>query len=110
MEITAVTKALNYVQKFIPEASIFNIISDSQYVTGLPGRMQKLKGAQFISKKDKPIQNADLVQLLEKFLQTFTIHFEKIQAHLKKTSDKDYNIEVDKLCRKLVREKVSSCM
>ena len=108
MEITAVIEALNYVQKYFPEAKITHIISDSQYVTGLPDRMEKLQAANFITKQNKPIQNTDLVQQLGKLLQTLTIHFEKIKAHLKKTSDTDYNIEVDKLCRKLDREMVKS--
>ena len=106
MELTAAIEAIKFVQFHYPVSTTINLISDSQYVTGLPGRMQKLKAAHFITKQDKQIQNADLVQELEKLLQTFSIHFEKIQAHLKKTSDKDYNIEVDRLCRKLVREKV----
>ena len=108
MELTAAIQALLFVQQYYPETTIINLISDSQYVVGLPGRMQKLQSANFITKQGQPIQNADLVQQLYKLSESFNIDFIKIQAHLKKKSDQDYNIEVDRLCRKLVREHVNS--
>ena len=108
MELTAVIEALSYVQHHHPIISQINLISDSQYVVGLPARMQKLQAANFTTKQGKPIQNADLVQHLYKLTENLSIDFIKIQAHLKKTSDVDYNIEVDRLSRQMVREKVSS--
>ena len=108
MELTAVIEALSYVQHHFAGVININLVTDSQYVVGLPGRMQKLQSANFITKQGQPIQNADLVQQLYKLSESFNIDFIKIQAHLKKKSEADYNIEVDKLCRKLVREHVSS--
>ena len=108
MELTAVIEALIYVQHHFPEVININLISDSQYVIGLPARRQKLQAANFTTKQGKPIQNADLVQHLYKLSESFSIDFIKIQAHLKKTSDVDYNIEVDRLSRQMVRETVSS--
>ena len=108
MELIAVIEALSYVQHHFAGVININLVTDSQYVVGLPGRMQKLQSANFITKQGQPIQNADLVQQLYKLSESLNIDFIKIQAHLKKKSEADYNIEVDKLCRKLVREHVSS--
>lgn len=107
MELTAVIEALSYVQHHFAGVININLVTDSQYVIGLPERRQKLQAASFITKQGQAIQNADLVQQLYKLSESFNIDFVKIQAHLKKTSDINYNIEVDKLCRKMVREQAS---
>lgn len=108
MELTAAIEAIKFVQFHYPATTAINLISDSQYVVGLPGRTEKLATANYKTKKGKAVQNAQLVQKLHELLQKVAVHFQKIKAHLKKTSDKDYNIEVDKLCRKLLREQVGS--
>lgn len=108
MELMAAIEALSYVQHHFPMVININLITDSQYVIGLPARMQKLQAANFITKQGKPIQNADLVQQLYKLSESFNIDFIKIQAHLKKKSEADYNIEVDRLSRQMVRELINS--
>ena len=108
MELMAAIEALSYVQHHFPMVININLISDSQYVIGLPARRQKLQAANFTTKQGQAIQNVDLVQQLYKLSESFNIDFIKIQAHLKKTSDINYNIEVDRLSRQMVREKVSS--
>lgn len=104
MELTAVIDALMYVQNNYGVAREIKIISDSQYVIGLTAREQKLSANDFITKKGKPVQNADLVKQLLFLLNTMNVNLEKIKAHQQKTGVDDYNIEVDKLSRKLVRE------
>ena len=104
MELTAVIDALMYVQNNYGVSREIKIISDSQYVIGLTAREQKLSANDFITKKGKPVQNADLVKQLLFLLNTMNVNLEKIKAHQQKTGVDDYNIEVDKLSRKLVRE------
>ena len=104
MELTAVIDALMFVQNNYGVTREIKIISDSQYVIGLTAREQKLSANDFITKKGKPVQNADLVKQLLFLLNTMNVNLEKIKAHQQKTGVDDYNIEVDKLSRKLVRE------
>ena len=104
MELTAVIDALMYVQNNYGVTREIKIISDSQYVIGLTAREQKLSANDFITKKGKPVQSADLVKQLLFLLNTMNVNLEKIKAHQQKTGVDDYNIEVDKLSRKLVRE------
>lgn len=108
MELTAVIEAIKFVQFHYQATTAINLISDSQYVVDLPRRMEKLLAADYCTKQGKPIQNAALVQQLYQLCKSSNIIFTKVKAHLKKTGLDDYNIEVDKLCRKLVREMVNS--
>ena len=107
MELMAAINALENVQEAYPSANQIEIISDSQYVVDLPARLEKLSAANYQSKQSKPIQNAALVQMFHQLIKDKPITFTKVKAHLKKTGSNDYNIEVDKLCRKLVRERVN---
>lgn len=107
MELMAAINALENVQEAYPSANQIEIISDSQYVVDLPARLEKLSAANYQSKQGKPIQNAALVQMFHQLIKDKPITFTKVKAHLKKTGSNDYNIEVDKLCRKLVRERVN---
>lgn len=105
MELLAVIEACNYVNKNFTSASI-RIYSDSQYVTELPQRKQKLQAANFFSKKGTHIQNHLLVQSLFEKIAANNVTFEKVKAHQKKTDIINYNIEADLLVRKTVRESV----
>ena len=107
MELMAAINALENVQEAYPSANQIEIISDSQYVVDLPARLEKLSAANYQSKQGNPIQNAALVQMFHQLIKDKPITFTKVKAHLKKTGSNDYNIEVDKLCRKLVRERVN---
>ena len=108
MELTAVIEAINYCRSVNEIRQEIHLISDSQYVTGLPGRQHKLSSLHFTTKKGTSIQNLDLVKQLLDHTQGMAIVFEKIKAHQKKTGSANYNIEVDKLCRKMVREAVAA--
>jgi len=108
MELTAVIKAIEYIVETKPTAKDITIVSDSQYVIGLTGREEKFKAHNYTTKKGKEIRNAYLVKELLAYASRIAIHFVKIKAHQKKTADANYNIEVDKLSRNIVRKAVCS--
>lgn len=106
MEILAVINSIKHIQqnfKFIIE---LKIVSDSQYVIGLVGRQSKFTASDFTTKAGKDIRNVDLVKELLQLLSVIKVQFIKIKAHQKATDIVNYNIEVDKLSRQLVRESV----
>jgi ribonuclease HI len=105
MELTAVIKALEYVAVQYPTATL-QIFSDSQYVTGLPARKEKLLSAGFSVKKGNPVQHAELVKTLFRLLEQLSITLVKIPSHQKNSGAINYNTEADILSRKLVREAI----
>lgn len=106
MEILAVLKALEHLTSKNKVLEKVIIHSDSQYVVNIITRKEKLKRNKFLSKKGTPLQNADLVQRLIHFIENHNIEFVKVKAHQKETDIINHNHEVDKIVRKLVREKV----
>jgi ribonuclease HI len=106
MELTAVIKAIEYIQANNPSLKNIRICSDSQYVIGLQARKQKLTTNKFITRRGSTIPNAELVADLFKLIQSFNVEWNKIKAHQKKNETVNPNIEVDKLSRKIVREEV----
>lgn len=106
MELVAVIKALEFAAPKIQGEQEIKIVSDSQYVVGLKERKVKFVAQNFLTKAGKEIQNSDLVKELLAFDQKMTISFQKIKAHQKRSSVVNYNIEADKLCRRIVRDRV----
>lgn len=106
MEILAVIHALEYVAQLNQRSNSINIISDSQYVIGLVDRQTKFQKSNFKTKSGLDIRNVDLVKRILKLINSLPVNFIKIKAHQKATKIVNYNIEVDKLCRQIVREKV----
>lgn len=106
MELTAVIEALTYLESAHKEITVIEIVSDSQYVTGLPGRAGKLLAGNFLTKKGKEIQNADLVKVFLQQVSSLQPVFTKVKAHQKQNGTLNYNIEADKYVRKLLREAV----
>ena len=105
MELLAVVKAIERVNEKYSNIRV-RVFSDSQYVIQLPARKEKLESANFLSKKETPIQNHELVKLFFEKLACNNVSFEKIAAHQKKSDIVNYNIEADLLVRKMVREQV----
>jgi len=102
MELIAVINTLEYLSNEGYNSNI-KIYTDSQYVCGLIPRLPNLKQANFLTKAKKELVNTDLIK---RFLSlTDSIQFEliKVKAHLKETNENNYNREVDKLVRRLVR-------
>lgn len=106
MEILAVSNSIKYVQKHFNQVTDIKIVSDSQYVIGLIGRQSKFAVSDFTTKAGKDIRNVDLVKELLILVSTLNVEFVKIKAHQKPTNTINYNIEVDKLSRQIVRESV----
>ena len=106
MELLAVIKAFEFIKDKNFEFDKIILKSDSQYVIGIQERKEKLKRANFITKKGTEIQNKDLVQRLIHFIEKLPLEFIKVKAHQKKTSERNINREVDKISRKIVRDKV----
>jgi ribonuclease HI len=104
MELSAVIKAIEYIKRNYPGITTVRLFSDSQYVVGLPGRKEKLSAAGFSTKKGSSIQNADLVKKLFEHLSTLPVELIKVKAHQKQGAALNYNIEADKLSRKMVWE------
>lgn len=107
MEILAVINAVEYVQNNYPQIKEISLVSDSQYVIGLMDRQFKFINNNFKTKAGKDIRNVDLVKRILGLANNMSIQFVKIKAHQKETEVVNYNIEVDKICRKLVRDEVS---
>lgn len=105
MEILAVLKALDFLEKK-PNTSItkIEIVSDSQYVVRILERKEKLKANNFLTKKNIPIRNVELVKNLIEKIETLPLIFTKIKAHQKATDIINYNRVVDQLARNEVRK------
>ena len=108
MEISAVLNVLDYLKIRNIDKSKIIIYTDSQYVVGIEGRIEKLKSQDYKTKKGEAIRNEDLVRKLVFFIENMNIDFVKVKAHQKVSDAKNYNRVVDKLCRKMVREYVSN--
>ena len=106
MELMAVIKAIQYVKEHDGNISTIRVYTDSQYVTGLPERREKIELTGFITGKGNTLQNADLVKIFFETLSTLSIEFVKVKAHQKKTDILNYNREADMLSRKLLRNAV----
>jgi ribonuclease HI len=106
MELLAILKGLEYLKAKKIDFDTLTIYSDSQYAAALPERKEKLKNNNFLTKKETAIQNADLVQKLIQWIETYPINFVKVMAHQKRTEEINYNRDADKISRKLVREAV----
>jgi len=76
-------------------------------VIGLIDRQGKFVANEFKTKAGNDIRNIDLVRELLMLLKMTPVTFVKIKAHQKATPLINYNIEVDKLARKVLREEVS---
>jgi len=104
MELTAVIRSLEHLRVNQPQIRRVTIYSDSQYVTGLPSRRQKLSAGNFYSKNAEQIPNADLLGTLFTLIDLWEITWVKVRAHQKRTNQANFNIEADKSSRKAMRD------
>jgi ribonuclease HI len=107
MELLAVISGIEYVRNSYPTTTIIKIFTDSQYVIKLRDREEKLISSNFHTKKGIGIQNAQLVKKLLAIFSILPVELIKVKAHEKKTGTVNYNIEADKLSRKIVRRQVT---
>jgi ribonuclease HI len=106
MELQAVLNVLDYIKNENIDYSNIIIYTDSQYVAGIEGRIEKFKNQDYRTKAGEPVRNIDLVKKLVFYIENMQINFVKVKAHQKANDTKNYNRFVDKLCRKMVREYV----
>jgi ribonuclease HI len=105
MELIAVLKSMEFIKELHSAASV-NIITDSQYVTGLISREHGLTAKNFMTKGGKKIANEDLLIRFYELLNLLDISFIKVKAH-QQNADVPYgNREADILSRNLVRQAV----
>lgn len=104
MELTAVLKAVEYIQTNYFYPNNIKVISDSQYVVNLNNRLSKIISRNFLTSKNKQITNIDLVKSFQDIVSRHSIEFIKIKAHQKKTEEINYNREIDILVRSLLRK------
>jgi ribonuclease HI len=104
MELLAVIKALEYIEKNNFNNLRIEIYSDSQYVVNLAERKSKLKNSNYLTKTGKEIQNRSLVEKIIHYIENLNIEFIKVKAHQKKSDEINYNRDVDKISRKIVRD------
>ncbi len=107
MEILAVINSIIYILQNFSSIKEIKIVSDSQYVIGLVDRKYKFIKSDYKTKAGIDIRNVDLVKELLTLLTFITVEFVKIKAHQKPNETVNYNIEVDKLSRQIVREAVN---
>lgn len=106
MELSAVINAIRYTDDNKMLAPIV-VYTDSQYVSLIPERKEKIKRKNYRTNKGTMMQNADLVEILINQIETHTIRFVKVKAHQKNNDSVTLlNTEVDKLARELVRKQV----
>lgn len=103
MELTAVIEALAFLQANQATTYPVHVITDSQYAVGLFSRKDRLKAAGFITKKKLELNNTDLIKPLIHHLDTLPVVLHKVKAHQCDLPGDNYNQEVDKHCRKLMR-------
>lgn len=106
MELSAVIEGIKYAQNTFKDIQSLHIYSDSQYVTGLMDRQHKLSSKNFITSKGTLLPNTDLVRQLYELSTQIQLIFTKVKAHQKQGVDTNYNIDADKLVRKIMREEL----
>lgn len=107
MELLAVLKALDFLENEKLVFSKIEIVSDSQYVVRIIERKEKLKSANFLTKKNNSIRNVELVKKLIEKIESLPLEFTKVKAHQKKTDEINYNRVVDFLARSEVRRNIN---
>jgi ribonuclease HI len=108
MELTAVIEALQYLALRQRDSLKVIIYTDSQYVTGLPGRKERLLATNFVTRNSTTLQNTDLIKKMFAFDELLRLEFVKVKAHQKKSVVENLNREVDKLSRRIVRTNSNS--
>ena len=107
MELKAVISSLKYIQSAFQNVSSLEVHTDSDYVLNLVKRRKRLTENNFKTSKGKEVRNQDLIRQFYRWLDHFNVILMKVEGHAKKGLSEitDYHREVDKLSRRLVREK-----
>ena len=80
---------------------------DRQSVCGRIARQGNKARAEYLTRKGKLRNNADLVREMLQLVANGPTEFVKVKAHAHNDDAVNYNHEADKLCRRIVREQVA---
>ena len=106
MELTAAVEALRHIESLGLTDRKILVYTDSQYLADLPRRKSKLLKTGLISSNKIPLANADLILQLLRYLGHLSLSLVKVPSHEKENGVHNYNREVDKASRKIVRESI----
>lgn len=106
MELMAVYQALEFISKHSGNPKSVQIYTDSQYVVGIPVRLNSLISKDFVNRNGDQIPNYQLIKSLQPFFENRNVRFIKVKAHGRKDRQNPYHREADILSRKLVRNKI----
>lgn len=104
MELAAVIEAIAFLNQNKDTITHITLYTDSQYVTGLTLRKEKLLATDFITNKNKQLPNADLITRFYKESENLHLTITKVKSHQKISQHEKLNSEADRMCRKIVRE------
>lgn len=106
LELQVFLWALGKIDKNIEELTVY---SDSQNLSGLLTRRQRLEQNNFHSKTKRPLKNTDLYQVLFTILDKYKIQFVKVKGHKpskeKNSIDRIFSL-VDRASRKALRNEI----
>ncbi|MFK8104802.1 MAG: RNase H family protein [Saprospiraceae bacterium] len=108
MELMAVIRSLEYLQRHYSSERDIVFYLDSQYVMRLPLRAATLQAQEFKTKKGKAIRNQLAVQAFLKLFAEQPCQFVKVRAHEKKNIADPLHRKVDFMSRKMVRAAVAA--
>jgi ribonuclease HI len=107
MELQAVIKGLNYIIKNYGYNNTIYLYTDSEYVENLMHRKEKLIRNDFLTKKGKFIRHSAEIKQFFALEEQVRLTITQVPGHQKKGVSRisDYNRRVDKLARKLVKNR-----
>lgn len=108
MELLAISEALQFIWKHINPINEIVVYTDSEYVKNLEKRRERLERNQFITKKGNVVKNSQLIQHFFTQMDELPLEIIRTPSHQKRglSEVSDYNREVDKLARKILRKEI----
>jgi ribonuclease HI len=108
MELLGVIQCLGHIIAHYGNSCFIHIYTDSEHVTNLLERRKKLESAQFLTKKGTPVAHAELIKQFYRILDRLSFKIERVSSHQKEgvSEISDFNREVDKLSRKILRKEI----
>ena len=107
MELQAVIQSLEYIIEHYGIETPIKLYTDSEYVENLLKRKEKLLKNDFITKKGSNIKHTADIKQFYHLEEKLNITITRVPSHQKKGVSRvsDHNRRVDKLARKLVKQK-----
>ncbi|MGM0497000.1 MAG: RNase H family protein [Bacteroidota bacterium] len=107
MELQAVIQSLEYITEHYGKDLSIKLYTDSEYVENLLSRKEKLLKNDFITKKGNNIKHTEDIKQFYQLEEQLNITITRVPSHQKKGVSRisDHNRRVDKLARKLVKQK-----